>query len=110
MSRRSPYEIRLTPEECCELGRRANSYSKQHWVVMRAKMILLAAGGLGNDVIAAKLGTRREVVSRWRKRFFYQRLAGIDGTPGKERAGERASPSAKGQGFGRTASILVSST
>ena len=33
-------------------------------------MILLAAEGLPNDQIAARLDARREVVSMWRKRFF----------------------------------------
>jgi transposase-like protein len=33
-------------------------------------MILLAQQGLSNDQIADRLSTRREIVSRWRKRFF----------------------------------------
>jgi len=41
-------------------------------------MILLAAEGLANDEIAARLDTRREVVSLWRKRFFAYRLAGLE--------------------------------
>jgi len=41
-------------------------------------MILMAAQGLGNDEIAARLDTRREVVSQWRQRFFTDRLAGLD--------------------------------
>ena len=41
-------------------------------------MILLAAEGLSNDQIAARLSSRREVVSMWRKRFFAERLAGLD--------------------------------
>jgi hypothetical protein len=32
------------------------------------KMILLAQQGLSNDQIADRLSTRREIVSRWRKR------------------------------------------
>jgi transposase len=38
--------------------------------VQRAKIVLLAAEGLSNDQIAARLDTRREVVWLWRKRFF----------------------------------------
>lgn len=41
-------------------------------------MILLAAAGMSNDKIAARLGTRREVVSQWRQRFFEERLAGLE--------------------------------
>jgi len=36
-------------------------------------MVLMAAEGLGNDEndeLAARLSTRREIVSKWRKRFF----------------------------------------
>jgi transposase len=38
----------------------------------------MAAQGIDNDEIAARLDTRREVVSQWRKRFFKDRLAGLD--------------------------------
>ena len=50
-------------------------------------MILMAASGLGNDEIAACLCTRREVVSQWRKRFFKERLAGLQerARPGRPR-------------------------
>jgi transposase len=50
-------------------------------------MVLLAADGLSNDQIAARLDTRREVVSMWRKRFFEERLAGLDerSRPGRPR-------------------------
>jgi hypothetical protein len=49
--------------------------------VIRAKIILLAAQGLGNDEIATKLDTRREIVSMWEKRFFEQRLEGLEERP-----------------------------
>jgi transposase len=51
-------------------------------------MILMAAEGLSNDEIAARLDTRREVVSEWRKRFFKERLAGLEerARPGSPRA------------------------
>ena len=50
-------------------------------------MILHAAEGMANDEIAARLDTRREVVSMWRKRFFAQRLAGLEehARPGRPR-------------------------
>ena len=51
-------------------------------------MILHAAEGLSNDVIAERLDTRREVVSLWRKRFFTERLAGLGerSRPGRPRS------------------------
>jgi transposase len=50
-------------------------------------MILYAADGMSNDKIAAYLDTRREVVSLWRKRFFTDRLAGLEehARPGRPR-------------------------
>jgi transposase len=49
--------------------------------VVRAKIVLMAADGLGNDEIAARLDTRREVVSKWRKRFFEYGIAGLEERP-----------------------------
>jgi transposase len=69
--------IELTPEEHSFLSRQAARYTLPYREVVRAKIILLAAQGLGNDEIAARLDTRREVASKWRKRFFEQRLPGL---------------------------------
>lgn len=87
MPRSSPFKIVLSPQEERELRRRAAKYTLPYFEVLRAKMILLAAQGLPNDEIAARLDTRREVVSMWRKRFFEQRLAGLEerARPGRPR-------------------------
>jgi hypothetical protein len=85
MPRRSPYEISLSSTEERELRKRAAKYTSPYFQVVRAKMVLLAAHGLSNDEIAACLGTRREVVSLWRKRFFEERLAGLEERPRSER-------------------------
>ena len=81
MPRKSPYDIILIPDEKRVLIEWAAKYTLPYFKVMRAKMILLAAQGLRNDEIAAKLDTRREVVSMWRKRFFEQRLQGLEEHP-----------------------------
>lgn len=88
MPRVSPYSIVLSPEEECELLNRSSKYTLPYFMVLRAKMILLAAKGLGNDEIAAKLDTRREIVCMWRKRFFEQRLQGLEerSRPGRPRS------------------------
>ena len=44
-------------------------------------MVLLAARGLRNDEIARRLNTRREVVSMWRKRFYEERVQGLEERP-----------------------------
>lgn len=102
MPRRSPYEISLTPEEAVELTSITAKYTLPYFMVVRAKMILLAAKGLSNDEIARRLDTRREVVSMWRKRFFKERLRGLDerSRPGRPRAfSPRYSRSNKGHGL-----------
>ena len=81
MPRKSPYQIHLSPEERNELARRAAKYTLPYFHVLRARMILLAAEGWDNDEIAVRLDTSRLVVSRWRKRFHEQRLAGLDEQP-----------------------------
>jgi hypothetical protein len=85
--RSSPYSINLSTQEERELRHRAAKYTLPYFEVIRSKIILLAAAGLSNDQIAARLDTRREVVSMWRKRFFEHRLAGLDerSRPGRPR-------------------------
>ncbi len=87
MPRTSPFVIRLSSAEKSELQRRAGKYTLPYFQVQRARMILLAAGGLTNEEIAARLDSRREVVGRWRKRFFVERLMGLEeqARPGRPR-------------------------
>ena len=77
MPRQSPFHIDLTSEERRELENRARKYTSPYRDVVRAKLILLAAEGLSNDAIAGRLGTPRQIVSKWRRRFFDQRLASL---------------------------------
>jgi len=88
MPRRSPYTIVLRQEERRELETRAARYTLPYFEVVRARMILHAAEGLSNDQIAERLDTRREVVSLWRKRFFEERLTGLEerARPGRPRS------------------------
>jgi len=81
MPRKSPYDIVLLEEERSELSRRASKYTLPYFMVARAKIILLAAEGLDNDEIAMRLNTPRKVVSIWRKRFFEERLSGLEERP-----------------------------
>ena len=87
MPRMSPFRIELSVDESVELHRRAVRYTLPYFEVVRAKMILMAADGMDNDEIAARLDTRREVVSQWRQRFFKERLAGLEerARPGRPR-------------------------
>jgi len=87
MSRSSPFAITLSSSEEAELRKRAAKYTLPYFQVQRAKMILYAAQGMRNDEIAARLDTRRELVWLWRKRFFADRLAGLEerARPGRPR-------------------------
>ncbi len=76
--RRSPYHIRLTKKERIALEAIARRYTSPYREVIRARIVLYAAAGLRNDEIAARLDTPRQIVSKWRKRFFEQRLAGLE--------------------------------
>ena len=78
MPRKSPYNVTLSPEQRVELEARARRYTLPYRDVVRAKIVLMAAAGLDNDEIAARLDTRREIVSKWRKRFFEQGLHGLE--------------------------------
>jgi hypothetical protein len=88
MPRKSPFSIELTRDEELELRHRSTKYTLPYFKVFRAKIVLLAAEDLPNEIIAARLDTRREVVSQWRKRFFYERLSGLEELPrpGRPRA------------------------
>jgi hypothetical protein len=81
MPRKSPYQIVLSSKEEQALKALAAKYTLPYFKVIRARMILLAAQGLDNDEIASRLDTRREIVSMWRKRFFEQRLQGLEELP-----------------------------
>jgi transposase-like protein len=85
--RTSPYWIVLTADERRVLEARSRRYTLPYREVIRAKIVLLAAQGLRNDEIATRLDTRREIVSKWRKRFYEQRLAGLDERPRTGRPG-----------------------
>ncbi|MGH2747217.1 MAG: helix-turn-helix domain-containing protein [bacterium] len=78
MPRKSPYAIRLSSEERTILEGRARKYTLPYRDVTRAQIVLLAAQGLRNDEIAARLSIGRDVVSKWRRRFFEQRLDGLE--------------------------------
>lgn len=81
MPRKSPYRIKLTSEERRVLEARARKYTLPHRDVIRAKAILLADESLENKEIGERLDLSRPKVSKWRKRFFYERLAGLEDRP-----------------------------
>ena len=85
MPRISPFQIELAPQEREELERRAAKYTSPYFTVVRAKIILFAASGMQNKQIARCLSMPFQIVCRWRKRFFEERLAGLDELPRRGR-------------------------
>lgn len=81
MSRESPYSIRLSAGDRTRLEAMARAYTSPYRDVVRAKIVLYAARGLRNDEIAAQIDTPRQIVSKWRKRFFEEGLAGLEERP-----------------------------
>ena len=87
MSRISPYKVFLTVDEKKQLQRIARKHTSPYCDIMRAKIVLLASEGLSNKQIGERLDLPRQIVSKWRKRFFDQRLAGLQEMPRRGRPG-----------------------
>ena len=78
MPRQSPYKIVLTQDERESLEAISRKYTSAYRDVIRAKIVLLAAEGLENKQIGERLDVHRQIVSKWRKRFFQERVAGLE--------------------------------
>ncbi len=81
MPKRSPFVIHLSAAERSSLEAIARRYTAPYRDVVRAKIVLMAAGGLQNQAIAHRLSLPTQIVSKWRKRFFHQRLPGLEELP-----------------------------
>ena len=77
MPRISPFKINLIDKEHQYLNSMARKYTAPYRDVIRAQVILLAAEGFENKEIGEKLNLPRKTVSKWRKRFFYERERGL---------------------------------
>ena len=72
----SAAEIVLSDDERAELVRRAGLPGR--WRADRARIILACAGGMSNAGAARALGVAVKSVSKWRRQFAGQRLAGLE--------------------------------
>jgi transposase len=70
--------INLTEQEQAALTTLSRSRTSPARSVVRARIVLLAAAGRDNQVIADELGLHRATVATWRKRFAAERLPGIE--------------------------------
>ncbi len=81
MPRQSPFVIVLSLGERRTLEAVARKYTAPYRNVVRAKVVLFAAAGWRNDQIAARLDMPTQHVTKWRKRFCEERLAGLTDRP-----------------------------
>ncbi len=85
MPRSSPFIIALSCAEEQILVERSRQYTASYCKVVRAKIVLLAASGMENEQISQLLDVPRQIVTKWRKRFYYERVDGLDDQPGRGR-------------------------
>src|ERR1700759_4860429 len=72
----SAVPIVLSEDERAELVRRAEGPGR--WRADRARIILACASGMSNAAAAQALGVAVKSVSKWRRQFADQRLAGLE--------------------------------
>jgi len=77
VSRPSPYQIALTPLERERPERRVRRQTATNAMSSEPGVVLFAPSGPRNDEIVLRLGTARETVSRWRKRYFEESDTGL---------------------------------
>jgi len=71
-------KIVLSEDEMVELTKLVRSKQTSVRLSQRARIVLLAAGGMQNQEIAIQLNVGRVQVSRWRERYAESRLTGIE--------------------------------
>jgi transposase len=73
--------LTVTDEERDVLVRWSRRPKAPHSIAQRARIVLLAAGGMTNDAVADKVGVHSATVVKWRRRFIARRLDGLVGEP-----------------------------
>lgn len=92
MVNRSAAALVLRDGDRVELERRVRSGSGVASTAQRARIVLLAADGVANYVIAERVGGSRPMVNLWRGRYVEQGLDGLVDRqrPGRPRVVDRA--------------------
>lgn len=78
---RPPLGLQLSDEERTELRSRFNSRKGATDEKFRIRIILALAGGESSRVIAERMKTTAQTISKWRRRFEAFRLAGLGDAP-----------------------------
>jgi transposase len=77
----SPYLISLDDAGRAELESVARRATAPFRLVLRARIVLLAADGLAGSVVAASLGICEDTVRKWRRRYCADGLDGLADAP-----------------------------
>jgi transposase len=80
----SKYQVRLNPKRRKRLEAIVRRRSPSHWLVLRARVILMSAKRTPILTICGSLSLDRQVVRRWRKRFIG---GGVEALKDKDRPG-----------------------
>lgn len=81
MPRTSPFIIALSCTEEQILIANSRKYTAPYYKVVRAKIILMAASGQDNEQISQLLDVPRRIITKWRRRFYYEGLDGLEDQP-----------------------------
>jgi transposase len=73
--------LSITDEEREVLVRWSRRPKSPHSIAQRARIVLLAAGGLSNKAVAERVDVHQATVVKWRKRFLERRLDGLVDEP-----------------------------
>jgi transposase len=73
----SPYLICLDDAARAELEAVSRRATAPFRLVLRARIVLLAGGGLGNSATAARLGICEDTARKWRRRYCERGIAGL---------------------------------
>jgi len=73
--------VDVPPGDRAELERWLRSPSMPAGLVMRARIVLAAAGGAGTGEIVERVGVSKPTVIAWRKRYLAEGIGGLDDRP-----------------------------
>ena len=92
MANKTAGPLFLRADDRAELERLTRSSTVPAAAAQRARIVLLAAEGVANYVIAERVGVTRPTVNLWRSRYVEHGLAGLvaDRSPGRPRRVDRA--------------------
>lgn len=81
MANRTAPALVLREGDRGELERLTRAATVMAWTAQRARIVLLAADGVGNQVIADTVGVSRPTVNLWRDRYAERGVRGLADEP-----------------------------